>query len=58
MHEGRAAGDAQLAQISQRFKRIPVSAMQRSREQDKKLFLGVLSFMNASWCCWEQKRAI
>jgi hypothetical protein len=43
MHEGRAAGDAQLAQISQRFKRIPVSAMQRSREHDKELFLGVLS---------------
>jgi hypothetical protein len=44
LRAGDSPRDAQLAQISQRFTRIPVSAMQRSREHDKKLFLGVLSF--------------
>jgi hypothetical protein len=50
MHEGLAGPDAQLAQISQRFKRIPVGPMRRSSEADRRLFLGVLATYERELC--------
>jgi hypothetical protein len=43
MHEGLTYLDAQLVQISQRFKRVPVGPMQRSTRAGRELFLGVLA---------------
>jgi hypothetical protein len=43
MHEGRLGPDAALAQISQRFKRLPVQPLRRSTKQERALWLGVLS---------------
>jgi hypothetical protein len=43
MHEGLLGADAALAQISQRFKRLPVEPLQRSKESERALWLGVLS---------------
>jgi hypothetical protein len=45
MHEGRYGPDAVLAQISQRFKRLPVQPLRRSTEQDRSLWLGVLQVL-------------
>jgi hypothetical protein len=42
MHEGRFGADAALAQISQRFKRLPVEPLRRSSQQEKAVWLGVL----------------
>lgn len=47
MHEGRLGADAQLAQISQRFKRIAVGPLGRSRAAERELWLGVLSVFEA-----------
>ncbi|MGO9898767.1 MAG: TniB family NTP-binding protein [Solirubrobacteraceae bacterium] len=43
MHEGLHGADAVLAQISQRFKRLPVEPLRRSTESERELWLGVLS---------------
>jgi hypothetical protein len=43
MHEGLHGADAVLAQISQRFKRLPVEPLRRSSESQRELWLGVLS---------------
>lgn len=43
MHEGLLGADAALAQISQRFKRLPVQPLRRSTESERALWLGVLS---------------
>lgn len=43
MHEGRLGPDAALAQISQRFKRLPVQPLRRSTKDERALWLGVLS---------------
>ncbi len=42
MHEGRVGADAALAQISQRFKRLPVEPLKRSTEAERATWLGVL----------------
>ncbi|MGO9975993.1 MAG: hypothetical protein ACLP01_24960 [Solirubrobacteraceae bacterium] len=42
MHEGRVGADAALAQISQRFKRLPVEPLKRSTEEERATWLGVL----------------
>jgi hypothetical protein len=47
MHEGRLGTDAQLAQISRRFKRIGVGPLGRSRAADRELWLGILSVFEA-----------
>ncbi len=43
MHEGLHGADAVLAQISRRFKRLPVDPLRRSTESERELWLGVLS---------------
>ena len=43
MHEGRYGADAALAQISQRFKRLPVEPLRRSTQPQRAIWLGVLS---------------
>jgi hypothetical protein len=43
MHEGRCGADAALAQISQRFKRLPVAPLRRSTQTERSIWLGVLS---------------
>jgi hypothetical protein len=43
MHEGLLGTDAVLAQISQRFKRLPVEPLRRSAQRERELWLGVLS---------------
>src|ERR1017187_7980760 len=43
MHEGRFGADAALAQISQRFKRLPVEPLRRSKKSEQATWLGVLS---------------
>jgi hypothetical protein len=43
MHEGLYGADAALAQISQRFKRLPVEPLRRSSAGERALWLGVLS---------------
>ncbi len=43
MHEGLHGADAALAQISQRFKRLPVEPLRRSTQSERALWLGVLS---------------
>jgi hypothetical protein len=43
MHEGRYGADVALAQISQRFKRLPVEPLRRSTQQQRSIWLGVLS---------------
>jgi hypothetical protein len=43
MHEGLLGADAALAQISRRFKRLPVEPLRRSAESERTLWLGVLS---------------
>jgi hypothetical protein len=43
MHEGLHGADAALAQISQRFKRVPVEPLRRSTQSERGLWLGVLS---------------
>ena len=43
MHEGRVGADAALAQISQRFKRLPVEPLKRSTQKERATWLGVLS---------------
>ena len=42
MHEGRFGADAALAQISQRFKRLPVEPLRRSTQTERATWLGVL----------------
>jgi hypothetical protein len=42
MHEGLYGTDAVLAQISQRFKRVPVLPLRRSSQSERALWLGVL----------------
>lgn len=42
MHEGLHGADAALAQISLRFKRLPVVALRRSSESERATWLGVL----------------
>jgi hypothetical protein len=42
MHEGRVGADAALAQISQRFKRLPVEPLRRSTPPERAMWLGVL----------------
>jgi len=42
MHEGRVGADAALAQISQRFKRLPVEPLRRSTQAERAIWLGVL----------------
>lgn len=42
MHEGRYGPDAALAQISQRFKRLPVEPLRRSTQPERATWLGVL----------------
>jgi hypothetical protein len=43
MHEGLHGADAALAQISQRFKRLPVEPLRRSTHSERALWLGVLT---------------
>jgi hypothetical protein len=43
MHEGLHGPDAALAQISRRFKRLPVEPLRRSTKEQRALWLGVLS---------------
>jgi hypothetical protein len=43
MHEGLYGADAVLAQISQRFKRLPVQPLRRSTQTERATWLGVLS---------------
>ena len=43
MHEGLYGPDAALAQISQRFKRLPVEPLRRSTQPERAMWLGVLS---------------
>jgi hypothetical protein len=43
MHEGLCGQDAPLAQISQRFKRLPVEPLRRSTHTGRAMWLGVLS---------------
>jgi hypothetical protein len=43
MHEGLYGADAVLAQISQRFKRLPVAPLRRSTQTERATWLGVLS---------------
>jgi len=43
MHEGLYGPEAPLAQISQRFKRLPVEPLRRSTEPQRAMWLGVLS---------------
>ena len=47
MHEGRYGADAALAQISQRFKRLPVEPLRRSTQAERAMWLGVLSGVRA-----------
>jgi len=47
MREGLHGADAALAQISLRFKRLPVEPLRRSGERDRALWLGVLSVFEA-----------
>ena len=42
MHEGLYGVDAALAQISQRFKRLPVEPLRRSTANERATWLGVL----------------
>jgi hypothetical protein len=42
MHEGLHGQDAALAQISQRFKRLPVEPLRRSSQTERARWLGVL----------------
>jgi len=42
MNEGRFGADAALAQISQRFKRLPVEPLRRSTQPERAMWLGVL----------------
>ena len=42
MHEGRVGADAALAQISHRFKRLPVEPLKRSTQAERATWLGVL----------------
>jgi len=42
MHEGLHGQDAALAQISQRFKRLPVEPLRRSSQSERATWLGVL----------------
>jgi Bacterial TniB protein len=42
MHEGLYGADAALAQISQRFKRLPVEPLRRSTANERAMWLGVL----------------
>ena len=42
MHEGRFGADAALAQISQRFKRLPIMPLRRSSQSERAVWLGVL----------------
>ena len=43
MHEGRLGADAAFAQISQRFKRLPIQPLRRSTQTERATWLGVLS---------------
>lgn len=47
MHEGRLGADAQLAQISRRFKRIGVGPLGCSKAADRELWLGILQVFEA-----------
>ncbi len=47
MHEGRLGADAQLAQISRRFKRIGVGPLGCSSAADRALWLGILQVFEA-----------
>lgn len=47
MHEGRLGADAQLAQISRRFKRIAVGPLGRTEPDELELWLGILQVFEA-----------
>ena len=55
MHEGRYGADAALAQISQRFKRLPVEPLRRSAPTERAMWFGVLSIFERELVLLEAK---
>ena len=56
MHEGRLGADAALAQISQRFKRLPVEPLRRSTQPERAMWLGVLQVFEQELVLLQAKR--
>jgi hypothetical protein len=55
MHEGLLGADAALAQISQRFKRLPIEPLRRSKKSEQALWLGVLSVFERELLLFQSK---